>query len=340
MSTTSSALNPGTPLSAAAVLQGWGGGDQSGGSRSGESQGAPSLLARVGTWFRRTPQEPVIERSEGTAQAVDEHPAPPDGPRQEMPEPPIEPPGRFMVRGKRPAVNKNLQKALSALAEMTGAVRKDVRTQGERHEQLLRYLSHLPKIVAQLPETTRLHGEALKAIHTQMERHAAQHAAQQATYIEQRSRDAAAFARQSSEQATRHEAQQERLATILQGLTFADEARGEATLLLAQQLDAMRGQGLEITQGLGRFGDEVARLGANLTDFGASVQTAARTSEAGATVIKDIREELARRESKLEQALTRNNTRFTSMLAVAITTSVAAMTSVVVIAYLLLSRMQ
>ena len=336
MSTTSSALNPGTSLSAAAVLQGWGGGSQD----AQNGQNAPSLLARVGTWFRRAPQESEMHRTEGATQLQGERPAPPEQPRQETPEPPSRPPGPFMVRGKRAGGNRNLVKGMNALAEMTGAVRQDLQKQGERHEQLLRYLSLMPKIIGQFPETARLQGEAMKAIHSQMERQAAQHAAQQATFIEQRSRDAAAFARQSAEQAKRHEAQQERLGTILEGLTSADAARGEAITSLAQQLDATRGQGVEITQGLGRFGEEVARFGTNLNEFSASVQTAARTSEAGAQVIKEIREELAHRESKLEQVLERNNTRFTSMLAVAITTSIAAMTSVVVIGYLMLTRMQ
>lgn len=329
MSTTSSALPPGTSLSAAAVLQGWGGG----------SQNTPSLLARVGTWFRRTPQEPDMQRSEGATQVQEERPEPVEPPRQELPEPPIKPPAPFLVRGKRPGANKNVQKGMSALAEMTGAVRQDLQKQGERHEQLLRYLSHLPKIISQFPETARLQGEAMKAIHSQMERHAAQHAAQQATYIEQRSRDAAAFARQSAEQASRHEAQQARLASILEGLTCADAARGEAVTSLAEQVEALRRQELVITHGLSRFGDNVERFGANLADFGASVQTAAHNAQAGARLIEEIRQELGRRESTLEQAVNRNNTRFTSMLAVAITVSVAAMTSVVVMGYLMLSRM-
>ncbi len=332
MSTTSSALNPGTSLSAAAVLQEWTGGGHNG-------QNPPSLLARVGTWFRRTAQEPVAFRSEEAGQVQEERPAPPEQPRQESPEPPTKPPARFLVRGKRSGGNRNLQKGMNALAEMTGAVRQDLQKQGERHEQLLRYLSHLPKIIGQLPETARLQGEAMKAIHTQMERHAAQHAAQQATYIEQRSRDAAAFARQSAEQANRHEAQQERIASVLEALTGADAARGEAVSSLAEQVEALRRQELVITHGLSRFGDTVERFGASLTDFGASVQVAAQNSQAGARLVQEIREELGRRESTLEHAIHRNNTRFTSMLAVAITVSLAAMTSVVVIGYLMLTRM-
>jgi hypothetical protein len=330
MSTTSSALNPGTSLSAAAVLQGWGGGSQ--------TANAPSLLARVGTWFRRSSQESAIERSEGAADVQEDRPASTGQPRAEQPQPPVRPPAPFMVRGKRPGPNKDLRKGVSALTELTSAVRDDLKKQNERHEQLMRYLSHLPKIIAHIPEAARLQGEAIKAIHNQMERQAAQHAAQQATYIEQRSRDAAAFARQSAEQASRHEAQQARLASILEGLTCADAARGEAVSSLAQQVEALRRQELVITHGLSRFGDDVAQFGANLADFGVVVQTAAQTSQVGAQIIADIREDLGRRESTLEKAIHRNNTRFTSMLAVAITVSVAAMTSVVVIGYLMLSR--
>ena len=331
MSTTSSALDPGTSLSAAAVLQGWGGGSQ--------NANAPSLLARVGTWFRRSPQQPDIEPGDNAAEAKDARQEPTEQSGGQQPQPPIKPPAPFMVRGKRPGANKDLRKGVSALTDLTSAVRDDLKKQNERHEQLMRYLSHLPKIIGQIPESARLQSEAMKAIHSQMERQAAQHSAQQATYIEQRSRDAAAFARQSAEQASRHEAQQARLASILEGLTCADAARGEAVSSLAQQVEALRRQELVITHGLSRFGDDVAQFGANLADFGVVVQTAAQTSHAGAQIISDIREELGRRESTLEKAIHRNNTRFTSMLAVAITVSVAAMTSVVLIGYLMLSRM-
>jgi hypothetical protein len=75
-------------------------------------------------------------------------------------------------------------------------------------------------------------------------------------------------------------------------------------------------------------------LGHTLSSVGVSLESVTHTSHASAEVLKDMRDNLGVRDGELERVLRRQNTRFTSMLAVAIVMSMAALTAVVVFGYL------
>lgn len=72
----------------------------------------------------------------------------------------------------------------------------------------------------------------------------------------------------------------------------------------------------------------------SLTSVGAALESVSNTSDASAKVLENLRDNLSNRDSELERVIRRQNTRFTTMLTVAIVMSMAALTAVVVFGYL------
>lgn len=66
------------------------------------------------------------------------------------------------------------------------------------------------------------------------------------------------------------------------------------------------------------------------------MQNVSRSSESSAQVLQQLRDNMAARDGQLERILHRQNVRFTTILAVAITFSVAALVAVGIVGYLLL----
>lgn len=58
---------------------------------------------------------------------------------------------------------------VSALSDQLVAIREAIDRQGQRHEDLMTYLSHLPKAMESMPENARLQAEALAAIKQHLE---------------------------------------------------------------------------------------------------------------------------------------------------------------------------
>lgn len=75
-------------------------------------------------------------------------------------------------------------------------------------------------------------------------------------------------------------------------------------------------------------------IGRNLTLVGTAMESVSRHSETSAKVLSNLHENLTNRDMDLERVIRRQNTRFTTMLTVAIVLSVAALTAVVVFGYL------
>ena len=49
------------------------------------------------------------------------------------------------------------------------AIKDNLNDQGRRQDELLGYLSHLPQAIQSIPESNRLQGETLRAIHARLE---------------------------------------------------------------------------------------------------------------------------------------------------------------------------
>jgi hypothetical protein len=70
--------------------------------------------------------------------------------------------------GKNGAAIAQLQEGFQLLTELMTTIRSNMESQGHRQDQLLEQVSALPKVLESIPETTRIQGEALKAIHQQL----------------------------------------------------------------------------------------------------------------------------------------------------------------------------
>ena len=74
----------------------------------------------------------------------------------------------------------------------------------------------------------------------------------------------------------------------------------------------------------------------SLNTVGAAMESASRNAATSAEVLSSLRDTIKTRDNELERVLHRQGTRFTTMLAIAIFLSVAALTAVVVMGYLML----
>jgi hypothetical protein len=70
--------------------------------------------------------------------------------------------------GKNGQAIAQLQDGFQLLTELMTTIRTNLESQGHRQDQLLEQVAALPKVLESIPETTRIQGEALKAIHQQL----------------------------------------------------------------------------------------------------------------------------------------------------------------------------
>ncbi|MGA2584275.1 MAG: type II secretion system F family protein [Tepidisphaeraceae bacterium] len=70
--------------------------------------------------------------------------------------------------GRNQAAISQLQEGFQSLTELMNAIRLSMETQGRRQDELLGHLSALPRVLEMLPESNRLQGQTLKAIHDQL----------------------------------------------------------------------------------------------------------------------------------------------------------------------------
>lgn len=205
---------------------------------------------------------------------------------------PMEPRSTFLRPwARRPDPNlEQLRSAVGALGELMTGIKDNLEQNARRQDEMLQYLSHLPQALQQLPESSRMHGEALRAIQLRMER-------------------------QSTEQ--------QHLAEILERVSNADQVNGRMLEGLQQRMEALNQHDKAISE--------------NLNEVGAAMQSLGRHSETSTLVLKQMREDTSTRAGELERILNKQGTRFTTMLAVAIFLSVAALGAVTVIGYLMLN---
>jgi len=121
----------------------------------------------------------------------------------------------------------------------------------------------------------------------------------------------------------RQSTEQQHLAEILERISQADQVNGRTLEGLQQRIDTLNQHDKAITQ--------------NLNEVGVAMQSLGRHSETSALVLKQMREDTGTRAGELERILNKQGTRFTTMLAVAIFLSVAALGAVTVIGYLMLN---
>lgn len=106
-----------------------------------------SLLTSLRSWFSRPVDEPPLARLEQSTRSTS--------------------PGMF--RPFQRSSGGGAGDSLAPLTDVLVSVREAVDRQAHRHEELMTYLSHLPKALELIPENAKLQAEALAAIRQHLE---------------------------------------------------------------------------------------------------------------------------------------------------------------------------
>jgi DNA repair ATPase RecN len=149
-----------------------------------------------------------------------------------------------------------------------------------------------------------------------------------------------------------------RLPQVLESLPESSRVQGEALHAIRQQLAQQNGQQQKLSEILEKIGeggteqrvmidslrqrveslrDTDEAIAENLSSVGSAMKSVSHTSATSAQVLEQMRDRVDQRDGQLEQILQRQNTRFTTMLAIAIFLSVAALVAVSIVGYLLLN---
>ena len=100
------------------------------------------------------------------------------------------------------------------------------------------------------------------------------------------------------------------------------------------QADTRHGRTLEaLQQNLAAINQHDQAISFNLQTLGIALESVSQNSATGAKVLEQLRDNSARRDGELERVVKRHNTRFTTMLTIAIVLSMAALTAVSVFGY-------
>jgi len=129
-----------------------------------------------------------------------------------------------------------------------------------------------------------------------------------------------AIQQQIESQGTRHD----RLSEILDRMNTAGVEQSEMLSTLHERVESFRQQDQAIAE--------------NLTSVGEAMQTVTKNTATSTQVLEQLRDNIDSRDGQLERVLHKQNTRFTTMLAIAIFLSVAALVAVSVIGYLLILK--
>jgi len=240
-----------------------------------------TFLSRIGGWFRRNhagDEQRLLNNEDG-------HPPVLTGPVGGGPN---EPRSTFLRPwAKRDAAIDQLQNGIAALSDLMNSIRENLERQSLRQDELLQHLSHLPQALQTLPESTRMQGETLKAIH---------------------------------EQIAKQTGQQSKLGDILERISQADTHQARTLDVIQERVDSMTGHDQAISS--------------NLHTLGAALHAVSENSQASAHVLEQLRDSATKRDGELERVIRRQNTRFTTLLAIAIVLSICALVAVSVFGYL------
>jgi chromosome segregation ATPase len=239
------------------------------------------FMSKIGSWFRRGPRP-------ANGELLD-----PDHGATTLPST-VEARGSILRPwAKRDQAIANLNEGFHTLTELMGAIKDNLNDQGRRQDELLKYLSHLPQAIQSIPESNRIQGETLRAIHARLEQ------------------------------------QNEQQRLIAEILDKVNESGTEQR----QTVDEVRSRVETIAEHDRKMSD-------NLSSVGAAMQTVSRNSQASAQVLEQLRDNINNRDGQLERILHKQAMRFTTMLAVAIFLSIAALGAVALIGWQLMNRPQ
>jgi chromosome segregation ATPase len=239
-------------------------------------QDSQSLVSKIGNWFRRG-NRPL------NGELLD---------AQQSDRPQLELRGSVLRPwAKRDQAISNLQDGFQTLTELMTAIKENLNDQSRRQDELLRHLAHLPEAIQSIPESNRMQGEALRAIHARMEH---------------------------------QNEQQQMIAEILHKVSQSSSEQSKTVDVVRDRVEVMA--------------EHERKIADNLSSVGTAMQTVSRNSQTSAQVLEQMRDNISSRDGQLERILHKQAMRFTSMLAVAIFLSIAALVAVAVVGYQLLNK--
>lgn len=149
------------------------------------------------------------------------------------------------------------------------------------------------------------------------------------------------------------------LPQALQSLPESNRVQAETLKAIHMQLASQTGQANKLGEILEKLGQSSAgsretldelrermddlsrhdqRIGDTLGSVGTAMQDVSKTSQSSAAVLQQVRDNINHRDGQLERILLKQNTRFTTLLTIAIVLSIAALGAVVVFGYLMWQR--
>ncbi len=109
------------------------------------------------------------------------------------------------------------------------------------------------------------------------------------------------------------------------------EKLSQATAGSRETLDELRERVDDLSRHDQRISDTLGNVGAAMSDV-------SKNSQTSASVLQQVRDNINQRDGQLERILLKQNTRFTTLLTIAILLSIAALGAVVVFGYIMLQR--
>jgi chromosome segregation ATPase len=241
-----------------------------------------TLFSRIGGWFKKTNRPgnghddggdlPLSDQANNTSVVVQRS-------------------SFLRPWARRDAAIQQLQDGFTTLTDLMGGIRQNLETQNERQAELMQYLSSLPQVLEQFPESNRVQGETLKAIHQQLASQNAQHS---------------------------------KLADILERVAETGGQQRELIEDLAERVETVK------------HNDDT--IATHLQSVGEAMQHVSRNSSDSSQVLQNMRDNFNSRDGQLERILHKQNTRFTTMLSIAIFLSISALVIVSILGYLLVVK--
>ena len=127
-----------------------------------------------------------------------------------------------------------------------------------------------------------------------------------------------------ADQIKEQNAHQQKLGDILEKVTETSGTHKES-------LDSLR-------EHVANLGDHDRNIAENLNQVGAAMQTVSHHSKTSSEVLEQMRDNINSREGELQRILHKQSARYTTMLAIAIFLSIAALAAVCVIGYLVILK--
>lgn len=134
-------------------------------------------------------------------------------------------------------------------------------------------------------------------------------------------------------------------AETLRGIQQHLSAQNDAQARLAEILDNIGKTGGEtrqamdeIRQGVQTLGQYDQRMSEALSGVGSAMKDVSRNSETSTEVLQTLRDNLNRHDEELERIIQRQNSRFTTLLVVAIVLAILSLATVLALGYVLLNQ--